>query len=33
MDQLLLKGLEIVGVRGWPPQNVPQWHIDCFELK
>lgn len=33
MNQPLLKGLEIVGVYGWPPRTVPRWHIDSFELK
>ena len=25
--------LNIAGAQGRPPQNMPQWHIDYFELK
>ena len=25
--------MTVVGPQNRPPQEMPQWHIDCFELK
>ena len=28
-----MNSVYVIGAQGRPPHNVPQWHIDYFELK